>query len=201
MKTLQIVVFALLSVAPAVAQQIPRTARDYKLTIHNEYRKAFGLNTPADAFVIGAGTIHQESAWNPRAQSAYAKGLTQFTPATWGDALLWDPSIADLGDIWNPKAAIRAMAVYHSRLYRTYTPVARTEEDRWAFSLSGYNGGGGNTNKDRRLCAMQLNCDDKRWFGHVELFSGRAPQFKHENREYVYKIWMRWRPLYSAAGF
>lgn len=201
MRTLQFVVLALLlSVVPAFGQ-IPRAAHDYKLTLHNEYRKAFGLNTPADAFTIGAGTIHQESAWNPRAASAYAQGLAQFTPATWGDALLWDPSIGALGDIWNPKAAIRAMAVYHSRLYRSYAAVGRTEEDRWGFSLSGYNGGGGNTNKDRRLCLMQLHCDAARWFGHVELYSGRAPQFKIENRQYVFKIWQRWRPLYAGAGF
>ncbi len=193
-----LVILALLAIPAATkaADRIPPQAEQYRRILHAEVLRAYGLAGPQDATAIAAGTIHQESAWNPRAASAYAQGLTQFVPSTFADMVKADPSIAALGDIWNPHAAIRAMTQYHVRLWRSNTQ-GRTDEDRWSFTLSDYNGGKGNTNKDRALCRLTAGCDPSRWFGHVELHSGRAPQFFSENRRYVSNIWLRFRPLYA----
>jgi soluble lytic murein transglycosylase-like protein len=162
---------------------------------------------PDLAIAVGAGTIHQESAWNPRAQSAYAKGLTQFTDPTWKDMVKLDPSIAQIGDVWNPHAAIRAMARYHRLLYAQFVSAPDPKSvpsDVWPFLLSGYNGGPGWVRKDQRLCASapastkEGVCDPSQWWGNVERFSSRAPQFIKENRHYVSNILKRWVPLYRS---
>lgn len=182
------------------SDRIPKRAHDYKRTIQNEYRRAFGLNMPADASAIGAGTIHQESAWNPRAQSSHAKGLTQFTNPSWDWIQQIDRSITDLGDVWSPRASIRAMAVFHAFLW-VRVPKASNEQDRWAFVLSSYNGGAGNLSNDIALCKLVVGCDRTRWWGNVELHSTRAPAAFRENRSYSKQIWFQWRPTYAAAGF
>ena len=102
-----------------------------------------------------------------------------------------DRSIAELGDVWNPHAAIRAMAFYHRQLWTAIR--SDREEDRWCGVLSSYNGGRGWYNRDRKLAGTS------RWFGGIELHNaGRAPQFFRENRDYVSKIFLRWRPLYAS---
>lgn len=183
---------------PVVDPRIPIKARKHKLTLRNEYRRSFGLNMPDDAVITGAGTVHQESRWNPRAQSSHAQGLAQFTRPTWADVIQRDPSIAEIGDVWNERAAIRAMAVYHAWLWQR-VPAAASELEHWAFVLSSYNGGLGNLTKDVRLCISP--CDPLKWWGNVELKSGRAPEAFRENRGYPRIIWFTWRPMYAVAGF
>ena len=189
-------IVVLLQLSPALAQdRIPARAYQYQRTLHAEVLRQWGLNMPEDAVAIGAGTIHQESAWRPTAQSPYAKGLTQFTDPTWSDMVNLDPSIAALGDVWNPHAAIRAMATYHRAIWRRYG-TACDESHRWAFVLSGYNGGPGWVNRDRRL-AHDNGSDPNRWWDHVELWSNRADWAIRENRDYADRIWNRWRLLYE----
>jgi len=176
--------------------RIPGRAYEYQKTIHAESLRNFGLNMPADTVAIAAGTIQQESEWNPLAQSSHARGMTQFTTPTWEWIVGLDPSIAQLGDVWSPKAAIRAMSYYHARLFKVQTLLAATECDTWAFVLSSYNGGAGNLNVDRRL-TQSAGKDPTRWFENVEMYSRRTPEAIRENRQYVDRIWNRWRPLYA----
>jgi membrane-bound lytic murein transglycosylase MltF len=197
-----VIILALLLPDPAgAADTIPAKARQYRLDVRNEYRRVFGMDTPADAFAIGASTIHQESSWNPRAQSAYANGLTQFTPGTWTDVNRWDPTIASLGDVWSPRAAIRAMAVYHKRLW-SFHERSLSSRDRWNFVTSSYNGGLGWTQRDIAICyalpaeGKPGGCNSQKWFGNVELRSARSYEAFRENRTYVANIWNRWRVLF-----
>ena len=199
MACLTVVFFLLLITASAVAADtIPARAYQYRHILHAEIRRQWGLNMPDIAVAVGAGTIHQESAWSPRAQSPYAKGLTQFTDPTWKDIIKSDPSIAEIGDVWNPHAAIRAMARYHRLLWKQFdAPDLAPHASTWPFLLSGYNGGPGWVRKDQRLCATKEGlCDPSVWWGNVEKYSSRAPQFIKENRHYVSNILKRWVPLY-----
>lgn len=173
--------------------RIPSRAWTYQQILHAEVERTWGLRIPPDVVAISAGTIHQESAWNPLAHSAYASGLTQFTDSTWADMLVRDPSLAGLGNVWNPHAAIRAMVVYHHALWSLFPTI---KEDRWAFVLSSYNGGYGNVIKDQKLCALIVQCLPNVWWNNVELHSKRLPQFFKENRGYPRNILKRWVPLY-----
>jgi soluble lytic murein transglycosylase-like protein len=190
MAVLVVLVVWFLMIASATAQ-IPEKAYAYREAIHSEVLRVWGLHVPENTYSISAGTIHQESAWNPKAQSPYAKGLTQFTDATWGDMRQVDPSI---GNVWDPLDAIRAMVLYHNRLWTSLkdTPVANN--NRWAFVLSSYNGGLGWVRRDQALC--QGECNRLLWFNNVELKSGRAAWAFKENRGYPRNIINRWVPLY-----
>lgn len=182
------IVFAMANSTPA---QIPAKALQHRTTLRAEVRRQWGLNMPYDAIPVAAGTIHQESAWNPRAASLYAQGLTQFTPDTWRWVTSLDPSIGQLGDVWSPNAAIRAMAYYHRWLWQRVP--GSTDEDRWAGTLSSYNGGLGWYQRDKKLANTTT------WFGGIELKNaGRAPAMFKENRTYVSNIWTRWRTMYAA---
>lgn len=187
--------FVLLLLLPINANaQIPERAYKYRATLHAEIQRVWGLHLPEDIFAISAGTIHQESAWNPRAESAYAQGLTQFTPTTFADMQKIDPSIS--AEIWNPQMAIRAMVVYHQWLYSGFL-VPEDQLNRWAFVLSAYNGGLGWVHKDQKICV--LPCNPNLWFGNVEVKNaGRATVFFKENRGYPDKIINRWVPLYRG---
>lgn len=173
---------------------VPARSFKYRKTLHAEINRVWGLSKPSMVVPVSAGTIHQESAWNPLAQSAYAKGLTQFTDATWQDMLRLDPSIGLLGDVFNPTAAMRAMVTYHHALWGTFKAV--DEENRWAFVLSAYNGGPGYVRKDQKLCATMLSCSPLVWWGNVERYSSRARWAFKENRGYPFNILKRWVPLY-----
>lgn len=181
---------AVLLMTTVAAAQIPAKAKPYKATLRAEIRRQWGVNPPVDANAILAGTIHQESAWNPRAESPLAQGITQFTPSTWSWITGLDPTIAQLGDVWNPNAAIRAAAYYHRYLWRRIE--ARTEQDIWCGVLSSYNGGEGWYRRDRRIAQSE------EWFGKIEhVNAGRSAANFAENRNYVARIWWRWRPLYQ----
>jgi hypothetical protein len=203
LSVLTVVIVLFLIVASATAadlrgDQIPSRAYQYRKILRAEILHQWGLHLPADAIAIGAGTIHQESAWRPTAQSPYAKGLTQFTDATWKDMIQIEPSIADLGDVWSPQAAIRALAVYHRRLWSSFPTVA-DEDARWAFVLSGYNGGLGWVRKDQTLTKSQGGNPQLWWATQngIESHSQRAPWATKENRGYVRNILNRWRLLYA----
>jgi membrane-bound lytic murein transglycosylase MltF len=183
--------------ASPVYGQIPAKSLQYRKFIHAEIGRVWGLQRPENIAAISAGTIHQESGWNPAAQSPYAKGLTQFTDGTWGDMTRLDPSISALGDVWSPYAAIRAMVVYHNNLWKQFKEEPTGNNNRWAFVLSSYNGGLGNVRKDQRLCKTKPTCDCALWFGHTELYSGRAAWAFKENRGYPRNIIKRWVPLFE----
>lgn len=143
-----------------------------------------------------AGQVHQESAWNLRAKSAYASGLTQFTPDTEKWIIKAFPEIGSEGAV-DPHWSIRAMMKYDNYLLKKTS--AKTECDDWAFALSAYNGGLGWVIRDKKL-AQAAGKDPLLWWGNVELYSKRAPQFIKENRDYPEKIIHRHQLQYLKDG-
>jgi soluble lytic murein transglycosylase-like protein len=168
----------------------------YRLMVEREAADVWGINAPTARI---AGQIHQESLWDPEAQSRYADGMAQFTPATaeW-IAKLFPRQLGDF-DPMDPAQAVRAMVIYDHWLLQQL-PDAATECDRWAFALSSYNGGLGWLKRDRRRASAK-GADAARWFEHVEAHSARAGWAIKENRHYVRVILKRWEPAYIAAGW
>lgn len=174
-------------------EYIPRAAYQYQSYLIRSARFEFGMEAPVPLL---AGQIHQESAWNPRAKSAFASGLSQFTPDTekWIIGLFPDLGIEGVQD---PHWAIRAMVRYDKRLLGQIT--ADTVCDDWAFVLASYNGGLGWVLRDKKL-AVQNGKSRNKWWGNVELYSGRAPHFIKENRDYPVKILLKHQPQYLKQG-
>lgn len=176
--------------------RIPGLAYRLKRTVRGEVNYYWGLEQDGTVFYA---QIHQESAWKPEAQSAYASGLAQFTP----DTADWISRLypADLGDN-NPldvRWAVRALVKYDKWLYDRFS-FAFDEDHRWMFSLSGYNGGAGWITKDRSLAA-ENGKDTTRWTCNVEHHSKRASWAFKENRDYIAKILNKWVPIYRGGGF
>lgn len=175
---------------------VPIKARPYQRTVIREARAVWGLNAPTS--MIGA-QLQTESAWNPNARSPYAAGLAQFIPATAAQMAREYPQTLGSGDVMNPQWAIRAMNQYDHDLFRMVKNAA-TDCDHYAFTLSSYNGGFGWISRDRALCEQHSGCDIRRWFGHVEKYSNRAPQFIRENRVYETRILFDYQPSYRSWG-
>ena len=196
------VVVLLLSV-PSVAQSqvIPRAAEQFRRPLIVNVRTVWGLTAPVAVF---AAQVHQESGWRADAQSAYAAGLTQFTAATAQDIARRFPQ--DLGeaspfggaDAFNPAWALRALARYDKSLY-DLEPRAATDCDRWALTLSAYNGGRGWVIK-QKAAAAAAGSDPTRWFGHVERHRVRAAWAHGENTMYPRRILLQRQPLYLSWG-
>lgn len=180
------------SQAATVASYIPRDAYRYQADLIREARAVYGMDAP---IAMLAGQIHQESRWNRYAKSAYAAGLTQFTP----DTAVWISStFKELGksDVYDPRWAIRALARYDKLLYDQNKGAS--ECDRWAFALTGYNGGQGWNNKDKRI-AKTKGLDPLRYWGQVETVnSGRRADFFKENRSYPKKILLQHQAQYVS---
>lgn len=180
--------------ASAATVRVPTASATYRLQVERAAAEYFGLDaSPARI----AAQLHLESGWRDDAQSAYAIGLAQFTPAT----AKWLPEICpELGgfDPWDAGQSIRAAACYDAWLLNQMTGASAC--DRWAFALAAYNGGAGWVRRDRRR-ASALGADQHRWFGHVEAHSARASWAFSESRAYVRRILLVLEPAYVLAGW
>jgi hypothetical protein len=185
------------SCQPAHAADVPRAAEQYRRTLVRAAHAEWGLDAPIATM---AGQIHQESAWRANARSLVgAQGLAQFMPATadWMAELY--PRSLGPAQPYNPGWALRAMVQFDRWLY--VRNQANSECERWAFVLSGYNGGNGWVNRDRRLASAK-GADQLAWFDSVERHNaGRSAANFRENRHYPRAILLRWEPLYAAAGW
>jgi membrane-bound lytic murein transglycosylase MltF len=192
---IMITLAALLFAQLAFGAEPPRASLQYRDDLTRQARLVWGLDAPIATM---AAQIHQESAWRPDVCSAFACGLTQFT----GPTAEWIGGAyrAELGtaDVMNPAWAIRALVRYDRHIWDRI-PDTASDCDHWAMVLSGYNGGPGFLNRDRRLAASR-GADPMRWFGHVELHSARAAWAFKENRGYPRNILLRWQPIYAGWG-
>jgi soluble lytic murein transglycosylase-like protein len=187
---------ALLGSTPARADGPPAAAEVYRNDLVRSANYAFGLNSP---IALLAAQVHQESRWDPRARSAYASGLAQFTPATAQTMARQYPGLLRTANPLDPRWALLALCLYDRQLYGMFSQAA-SEADRWAFALSGYNGGAGWTIKDRAL-AKRRGLDPERWWGQVETVNaGRGIAFWRENRGYPEAIMKRHQRLYTGWG-
>lgn len=182
---------------PAVLTQkskIPAAESKYRSYLVREARRQAGMEAPV---AMWAAQIHAESAWRPNAKSAYASGLTQFTPDTEKWIIGLFPKLGNQG-VQDPEWAMRAMITYD--LYLKSKVKAKTECDDWAKTLSAYNGGLGWVYRDEKMSAARGK-DPMLWWGNVEMYSPRAPQFTKENRDYPAKILLKYQPLYLSTGW
>lgn len=193
--TLLYLVMVVCGIGGACAAEPPRAALPYRADLTRSARFVWGMEAPIATM---AAQIHQESGWRPDVCSAFACGLTQFTDPTadW----IGEIYASELGpvDVFNPGWALRALARYDRHLYSAIAGAA-TECDRWAMTLSAYNGGLGWVNRDRRLTTARGG-DASRWWGSVELHSQRAAWAIRENRGYPRNILKRWQPIYDGWG-
>ncbi len=153
---------------------------------HAKYVAAFGAQ------------IHQESLWDCEARSKYAIGCAQFTPSTakwmqetigreFGPARPQDP-------VW----ALPAMVRYMKWLRQKVTDTA-SECDRYAMTLSAYNGGLGWVHRDRKL-AKKRGYNYRKWWYNVENTSARADWAFNENRGYPRRILLVLNKKYLSGG-
>lgn len=173
----------------------PEAAKPFKRTLIREVQMEYGLGGPV---ALMAAQIEQESGWRPSVCSSYACGLSQFTPATEDWIKTAYPKKLNSDGVFNPGWAIRAMVIYDRHIYHRIDNSA-TDCDRWAFTLSAYNGGPGWVNRDRAKCSNTKGCDPGRWVNHVALHSNRAAWAFKENRAYPKKIFAK-QVNYEAWG-
>lgn len=174
--------------------KIPADSVPYRLQVERAAGEQFGLGAPAARL---AAQLHQESGWRADARSPYAQGLAQFAPAT----AAWLPQVCpSVGrpDPWDAGWSIRAAACYDAWLY--HRAQGATPCDRWAMTLSAYNGGEAARDRESRL-AYEARDDPARWFGQVELQRSRGVAAWQENRTYVRRILLTLEPAYLAAGW
>jgi membrane-bound lytic murein transglycosylase MltF len=180
--------------AAIAAEPIPEYSLRYRAALVHAVIEQFGLEANV---ALLAAQIHEESNWEPRAASAYAQGLSQFTRPT----AKWLPTVCpDVGepDPWNADWSIRAIACYDHYLY--VRAPGLDDCNRWAFTLSDYNGGQGNRAREQRMAAE--NHDDPLvWWAHVEKYNRRSASAWRENRGYVRDILLKIEPVYLDAGW
>jgi hypothetical protein len=178
---------------------VPAPARPYQRTMLRESRAVWGMSAPTALF---GAQIQAESAWRPAAHSIYAAGLAQFIPSTAEAMSRRYPELGGAAPL-NPSWAIRGLVRYDRDIYKgrfvNAVPPA-SECDRWAFVLSGYNGGEGWIAKDRALCRERAGCDPSRWFGHVERYTSRSASNARENREYPKRIELQYQSIFRSWG-
>ena len=180
----------------AFGANIPHNANKYRAELTRQSRLLFGLDAPVALF---AAQVHQESYWNHSAVSHVgAKGLAQFMPAT----AKWIPAIDSAlinPQPTNPKWALRALVRYDHWLYSRLK--ADNHCDRWAMTLSAYNGGLGWVLRDKTT-ANAAGKSRWLWWDNVELFNaGRRAAAFNENRHYPRRILLMLTPRYQQAGW
>lgn len=198
------IVFAVLLLSSALSWvqaaevRVPESSARYRIAVERESGRYFGLEaSPARL----AAQLHQESGWRSDAQSPYADGLAQFTPAT----ARWIPDVCpELGafDPWDPIQSISAAACYDALLHRQQKPMRGNTLPpcaRWVYALRAYNGGAGWINRERRAAiAAGDNPDD--WQA-VERHRLRAAWAHRENTGYPRRILLTLEPAYIASGW
>lgn len=193
--TICLIFWATLYHVALAAPAIPQQAHKYRALLTREARAQWGMDAPVATF---AAQIHQESAWREDAVSkAGAQGLAQFMPST----AKWMPQVApETGEPlpFSPSWAIRAMVTYDRWLFRRIG--AWTDCDRWAFTLSAYNGGLGWVQRDKAV--TRAKGMDPNTYTHVAMHNaGRSAANFKENRGYPTRILGPLTNLYRAAGW
>ena len=178
---------------------VPAGARLYAREVIRDAHFYWGFGAPLSTFF---GQIHQESGFRADAQSKYAAGLAQFTPATAAAIARMYP--ADLGNAspMDPAWSIRALVIYDRDLATDFID-GDSADDQLAFALAAYNGGERWLIRERGAClAAAASCDSNRYFGNVQEQCGKSIPARSraacaENTNYPEVILHKWRPLYQ----
>lgn len=179
---------------------VPTAAWRWYRVIERNAEARFGLDAPMALF---GAQVHQESRWNPKARSAYAEGLAQFTPQTSAWIARLYPEALKPAAPYSPQWALSALVAYDDFLLSRIKPYHASTMprcSRWAMTLSAYNGGLGWLKRDRRLTAS-LGGDPDLWWNSVARHTRRSAAAERENRDYPRVILRRWQPAYRRAGW
>lgn len=177
------------------AGQVPVEAYQWRGLQTRFARQEMGLNAPAPLL---AAQVHQESRWQADAESPVgARGLAQFMPATAGHVGELSGGLGRADILTTPRANLRAQAIYMGWLRaRADAREPATEADRWAWVLSGYNGGLGWLDRERHSDAG----DPRRWYCDTYHANARSEAAWRENRHYVRTI-IEGQERYQNAGW
>lgn len=193
---LLLMLIAMAACHDAYAQGVPSQAERYQRELTRVVQQEWGM---AGRVAVHGAQIHQESAWRPDVNSRVgAQGLTQFMPGTSRWIAERYPELGAAAP-YSPGWAMRAQARYN-RFHWQRLDSAADACERWAMTMSAYNGGLGWVHRDRRLAAAAGD-DPARWFGHVERHTRRADWAQRENRAYVRRILLTLTPRYVRAGW
>lgn len=175
---------------------------------------------PAPALL--ASLVEQESCaslrsrgcWNPAAQLKTAReegaGVGQITRAYRADGTTRFDAMADLRTQYGTELGALSWSTVYQRpdlqmravvlMSRDSARQFRSAPAMLEFGDAGYNGGPAGVQRERRACALSVNCDPGQWFGQVELhclkssvalYGGRSAC--DINREHVHNVF-RVRP-------
>lgn len=170
---------------------VPRAAMRHRLTLKREAQQVWGLQPPIATF---AAQIHQESRWRESARSPVgAQGLAQFMPTTanWIGGIY--PSLGERAP-GNPTWAIRALVTYDKWIFDRISAANRCE--KFAFTLSGYNGGLGWVYKRQRLSQQPHVCLG----ATCTINPGVSAASQRENEHYARVILRTYERLYATWG-
>lgn len=195
-----IIVLLLVGVAPASAEPIPSSAKQYQRELTRQVQMVWGLGGPT---ALHAAQVHAESTWRADVDSPMgAQGLAQFMPGTSQWVAELHPELG-VAAPYSPRWALAAMTRYNRRLYDGIRPLQADDIpqcDRFAMMLAAYNGGQGWLARDRALAAA-ADLSPDRWWQHTELTTARADWAERENRNYPRKILFELEPLYLRGGW
>lgn len=143
------------------------------------------MATSAWGHEVLAAQCYQESRFDARAVSPVgARGLCQFMPATWQEAVAGLELPRD-ASAFNPRLSITAAAWYMQRQRAVWTSP-RPEWDRHTLAMAGYNAGAGNIIAAQRKAGGALKACPI--LAALPQVTGHHAQ---ETRTYVRRIW-RW---------
>ena len=168
---------------------------------------------PESDITIIAEQIHHESGWKPTAKrieksGVVSYGLLQVLDVTLGEMQKRHEILAGTKPVQLLQArwGIRAGILYDKDMWKLCDFPGNCllchgkDMNRWAFTLSAYNGGFGWIQRDRKMTA-EKGYDGNIWFHNVELFSKRSRHFFTINRRYAREILAnayRWRRIVDA---
>jgi soluble lytic murein transglycosylase-like protein len=182
------VLLAIVGIGAAVAQQIPDRADYFRRDLTRLSRSVWGMDAPISNL---AAQIHQESTWNPNAQSwAGAQGLAQFMPLTASDMA---KRYGEAPQPFSPRWAMLNQSRYMKSLYDNVSGI--NECQKYAFALAAYNGGLGWVNRRKAISKNPNVC----LYQTCEINPGITAANQRENAEYSKKILLKLTPLYYQA--
>lgn len=171
---------------------IPRRALPLILLLAAE---AARQGEPADSIPWLAAQIDAESSWDPHAESAYARGLAQFTAATAEDISRWCPDTS-LFEHWTvPEWQVRAQICYLRLIRERWAGSPATSDDAWMLSFIGYNAGPGWLVREREAA------EDPSRYESVREACQRSPERCRETHDHYIPRILELLDLYRRPGW
>ncbi|WP_041523611.1 transglycosylase SLT domain-containing protein [Gilvimarinus agarilyticus] len=188
---------ALLAYCPVNAwADVTSAAERHRNTLVRAARFGFGMDAPIATL---AAQVHQESRWQPNAQSPVgAQGIAQFMPATADWMAEIYPNSLGPAQPFNPGWALRAMVQYDKWLLARVS--APCECSQWAMVLAAYNGGLGWVYRDSDAARALGAREPLAWRDIEHHNAGRSAANFKENRHYVRVVLTRFEPQYAHWG-